>query len=125
MELNQQKLRENFNNDGVYACHLSPREDAAITGLVGKKCTVQCSLNGVETTALWDTGAQVSIVSSEWIREHLPSAKIRGVEDLLGIKNLDLKAANGTALPYCGWTEIDFSLIGRNHDYGLSAISSL
>ena len=119
LELNQQKLRENFNNDGVYACHLSPREDAAITGLVGKKCTVQCSLNGVETTALWDTGAQVSIVSSEWIREHLPSAKIRGVEDLLGIKNLDLKAANGTALPYSGWTEIDFSLIGRNHDYGL------
>ena len=106
LELNQQKLRENFNNDGVYACHLSPREDAAITGLVGKRCTVQCSLNGVETTALWDTGAQVSIVSSEWIREHLPSAKIRGVEDLLGIKNLDLKAANGTALPYSGWTEI-------------------
>ena len=35
------------------------------------------------------------------------------------MNNLDLKAANGTALPYSGWTEIDFSLIGTNHDYGL------
>ena len=118
-ELNEQKLRENFSNDGVYACHLTPREDSAITRLVGKKCTVQCSLNGVKTTALWDTGAQVSIVSNDWICENLPNAKIQGVEKLLDVNNLELKAANGTALPYRGWCEIDFSLIGTNHDYGL------
>ncbi len=42
-----------------------------------------------------------------------------GVEELLGVNELELKAANGTALPYCGWTEIDFSLLGTNSDYGL------
>ena len=117
--LHEQKLRENFVDDGVYACHLSPRETAVITRLVGGKCTVQCLLNGMKTTALWDTGAQVSIVSSAWLQEHLPKAKIQGVEELLGVNELELKAANGTALPYCGWTEIDFSLLGTNSDYGL------
>ena len=73
----------------------------------------------MKTTALWDTGAQVSIVSSAWLQEHLPKAKIQGVEELLGVNELELKAANGTALPYCGWTEIDFSLLGTNSDYGL------
>ena len=93
---------------GVYACHLTPREDSAITRLVGKRCTVQCSLNGVKTTALWDTGAQVSIVSNDWICENLPNAKIQGVEKLLDVNILELKAANGTAVPYSGWSEIDF-----------------
>ena len=111
-ELNKQKLRGDFSNDGVYACHLTPRADSAITRLVGKRCTMQCSLNGVKTTALWDTGAQVSIVSTGWISKNLPDARIQGVQDLLEVNNLDLKAANGTALPYSGWTEIDFSLIG-------------
>jgi hypothetical protein len=73
----------------------------------------------VKTTALWDTVAQVSIVSSAWLQEHFPKAKIQGVEELLGVNKLELKAANGTALPYCGWTEIDFSLLGTNSDYGL------
>ena len=119
-ELDEQKLRENFsNNDGVYACHLTPREDLAITWLVGKRCTVQCSLNGMNTTALWDTGAQVSIVYNDRSCDNSPNAKIQGIEELLGVNNLDLKAVNGTALPYSGWTEIDFSLIGTSHDYGL------
>ncbi|CAB4015636.1 Hypothetical predicted protein [Paramuricea clavata] len=44
---------------------------------------------------------------------------MQGVEEFLGVNELELKTANGTALPYCGWTEIDFSLLGTNSDYGL------
>lgn len=73
----------------------------------------------MQTTALWDTRAQVSIVSNDWICENLPDAKVQGVEELLGVNYFDLKAANGTALPYSGWTEIDTSLLGTNHNYGL------
>lgn len=32
--------------------------------LFGKKCLVRASLGGVDTTILWDTGSQVSIVGS-------------------------------------------------------------
>ena len=81
----------------MYACHPSPTEGSVLTKLFGRKCTIQCLLNGVRTSALWDTGAQVSIVSTDWISKHLPHAKLQPVEELLVANELDLKAANGTA----------------------------
>ena len=60
---------------------------------------MQYSLNGVKTAALW---AQVSIVPIDWISKNLSDAKIQRVQGLLGINNLDLKAANVTALLYSG-----------------------
>ena len=117
--LNEQNIINREVNKGTYVCHLSPKEGETVARLVGKKCTVKCFLNGVESTALWDTGAQVSIVSHDWVLKNLPKAQLRTVESLLGASQLDLKAANGTALPYDGWIDIDFKLMGTNHDYGI------
>ena len=44
---------------------------------------------------------------------------MKPVQELLGVSGLDLKAANGTDLPYMGWIDIDFKLMGRDHDYGI------
>ena len=54
--------REERENAGVFVSHLSPQQHAQIVRLVGRKCIVTCSLKGLETDALWDTGAQVSII---------------------------------------------------------------
>lgn len=116
--LNEWNCRKNQVNEGTYTCHLSPREGATVVHLVGNKCTVECSLNGVITTALCDTGAQVSIVSHDWVLNNLPEAEVRTVETL-GVTELDLKAANWTALPYNGWIKADFKLMGTNHGYGI------
>ncbi len=70
------------------------------------------------STALWDTGAQVSIVSHNWVIKNLPKAELRTVESLLGVSDLEFKAANGTSLPYDGWIDVDFKLMGENHDFG-------
>ena len=56
-------------------------------------------LNGVQTDALWDTEAQVSIISRGLLKRCLPGCDIREMTDLLGMDGLDLKAANGTDLP--------------------------
>jgi len=40
-------------------------------------------MNNVQTRALWDTGAQVSIVSKDWIAENLPTAESRRMDELL------------------------------------------
>ena len=117
--LNEQNIINREVNKGTYVCHLSPKEGATVARLVGKKCTVKCFLNWVESTALWDTGAQVFIVSHDWVLKNLPKAQLRTVESLLGASQLDLKAVNGTALPYDGWIDIDFKLMGTNHDYGI------
>ncbi|CAB4003088.1 Hypothetical predicted protein [Paramuricea clavata] len=115
--LNEQNINSEVKK-GTYVCHLSPKEGATVARLIGKKCTVKCFLNGMESTALWDTGAQISIVSHDWVLKNLPKAELRTVESLLGASELDLKAANGTALPYDGWIDINFKLMGTNHDYG-------
>ena len=81
---------------------------------------VQCVMNNVQTEALWDTGAQVSIVSKDWIAENLPTAESRRMDELLNDKGLDLKAANGTEIPYEGWIEVSFKLMTSDDKHGMS-----
>ena len=57
--------------DPTCVSHLTPREHAKVIGLVGKKCIVKCLLNDCEFELLWDTGAQVSIISLAAIQQHL------------------------------------------------------
>jgi len=77
-------------------------------------------MNNVQTEALWDTGAQVSIVSKDWIAENLPTAESRQMDELLNDKGLDLKAANGTEIPYEGWIEVSFKLMTSDDKHGMS-----
>ena len=87
--------------------------------LVVRKCTVTCLLNGVETEALWDTGAQGSIIPSNWVRKFYPGTDVRNIAELFGMGGLDLKTANGTDLPYKGWVELTFSLAEENSQRSL------
>ena len=80
---------------------------------------MKCLLNGVETEALWDTGAQVSIIPSNWVRKFYPGTDVRNIAELLGMGGLDLKTANGTDLPYKGWVELTFSLAEENSQCSL------
>jgi len=89
--------------------HLSSQEHARVVDLVGRKCNVKCLLKGLETDALWDTGAQVSIISHSWLKQCLPGCDIQDIAELLGMDGLDLKATNGTNLPYEGWVELTFN----------------
>ena len=96
--------------EGVYVSHLTPKERVTLGNLVGRKCTIECLLDGVQTEALWDTGAQVSVLSKDFLTEHFPARKEQPLTDLLGDSSLDLKAANGTEIPYVGWVDINFEL---------------
>ena len=114
-----EKCRGEREKTGVFVSHLSPQEHARVVRLVWRKCTVKCLLNGLETDALWDTGAQVSIISHSWLKQCLPGCDIRDIAELLGMDGLDLKAANGTDLPYEGWVELSFNLIEDDFDHTL------
>ena len=87
-----------------------------VVNLVGNRCVVKYLVNGVPTTALWDTGAQVSIASHEWVKESLRDIRVNPLEELIGCTNLELKAANGTSIPYLGWMEVSFKLASRSSD---------
>lgn len=63
---------------------------------LGKKCLVKCTLDGVAVDALWDTGAQRTIINETWRAKHLPHTALRPLKDLSNTGKINLVAANGT-----------------------------
>ena len=99
----------------VYSSHITPRQQERIVRLVGRKCLVDCYLEDKPTEVLWDTGAQVSIVSEDFLQSQLPTVQTRDIKQLLGTDgSISLQAANGTDIPYCGWVEIGVRLTNGN-----------
>ena len=99
----------------VFVSHITPKQHAAVARLVGRKCSVNCRLNDIKMTALWDTGAQVSVITEHFLKQQLPDSKIRDIDELPGVKtDLKLTAANGTTIPYKGWVETRFRLSEKN-----------
>ena len=95
----------------VQVCHLTPNQQKEVTRLVGSKCIVECCLQGVHTRALWDMGAQVSIVPQSWMMMNLPDTRLREIKELMEIgEQFQLTAANGTTIPFEGWVELEFRL---------------
>ncbi|XP_022111414.1 uncharacterized protein LOC110990643 [Acanthaster planci] len=68
-----------------------------------------------EEELLWDTGAQVSILSSIWVEKFMTGTTPRPVSELLSCDSeLDLQAANGTPIPFDGWIEVELQLTAPN-----------
>ena len=101
-------------SDSTFVGHLTPQQHATVVGLVGKRCTVNGEINGHLVEVLWDTGAQVSIISNEFLR-NFPGVAVKDISELLDTK-LNLTAANGREMPYIGWVELNFRLSSCNHD---------
>ena len=68
------------SSDGqVYPSHLSPKQYTytRVAQLVGNKCSIDCHLDGKAVAALWDTGAQVSIISENFMHKLSLTNKLR------------------------------------------------
>lgn len=88
----------------IFQSHLTPKEHAKVAKLVGRRCNLNILLNGKQVNALWDTGAQVSIVSNKWLKRNFPLVKVRNVSEILGEgQDLNIAAANGTDIPFVGF----------------------
>ena len=75
-----------------------------MVGLVGEKCTMKCSINGQQSRVLWDTGAQVSLISRQWLDRNLRGIHIRSLADWGEEgKSLTLTSACGNSIPFQGW----------------------
>ena len=54
-----QKTKHNSN--------LTSKNYKKIVDVVGKRCIISCKIDEICCSALWDTGAQVSMVSRDWL----------------------------------------------------------
>lgn len=91
----------------------APRREkqAQVAPLVGKKCLIDCHIQGQGVQALWDSGSQVTIIDELWKKVHLPHTRLKDISEMLdSADTLDIVAANGENMPYVGWVEITFSL---------------
>ena len=105
------------NAANSFACHLTPKQKFRLSSLVGNKCIVKCKLNGQNASVLWDTGSQVSLVSSSFLKKNFPSQEIRKLSELLDFNDgLELRAANDTPVPFNGFVELDFELMNGSEE---------
>ena len=73
MKLESQRKERDFAN--VYflsKSNLTPEEEIKLVKLVGQKCLVGCYLDGMKCKVLWDTGAEVALISQMWLNENFP-----------------------------------------------------
>ena len=101
-------------NAGIFISHLTPKQHQKVVSLVGRRCSVKAKLNGKRAEILWDTGAQVSIVSTSFIKRNFPSVLVKDVGELLD-GDLTVTAANGSSIPYIGWVELDLQIGDSEH----------
>ena len=90
-----------------YTSPLTAKQQGKLTKLIGEKCIVVCCLDGTETKALWDTGSQVSLVHQGWVEKNRKT--LRPISEITGDR-VNLRAANGTVIPYIGWVDLKFNL---------------
>ena len=74
-----------------FSAHLTPPQHSKLTKLVRRRCIVSCLLQGKKVDALWDTGAQVCIISKSQKDTYLPDVPERDKSELLGERELDLR----------------------------------
>ena len=65
--------------------HNPSKQQAAVARLVGRKCSVNCCLNDIKVTTLWDTGAQISTITEHILKQQLPDLTIRDINELVGV----------------------------------------
>ena len=103
----QEEVTINQLKGTVY--ELSPRSRKKLVKLIGEKCVLSCILNELQKEILWDTGAQVSILSSQWLEYHFPTAAVRPVQELFE-GDITVKSASGDLIEFEGYVALDFKL---------------
>ena len=92
-----------------YVSHLDPEQHKFLVDLVGERCLVKAKIEGRKVTALWDTGSQVSLISSSWLKKNVPHVEVKNLSEILD-QEVILEGVSGKKIPYTGYTLLNFQL---------------
>lgn len=105
---NQQKIE----NSGQYNSRMMPKDQAKLINLIGRKSEVRCVVEGEVMDVLWDTGANVSIISKDVIKKYFQNRSVRPLDELVeDSKSFKVCWGDKSVIPYCGWIELTFKLL--------------
>ena len=94
------------------------RGQSGKSDMVGNSTEASVIINGVEATALLDTGATISTVSERFHKDHLHQLPILPITNFLKVE-----CADGSSLPYCGYIEADVLAPGVHE--GIEPLTSI
>ena len=110
----------------MFVSHINPKQHVQVTRLVWKQFTVVCELNNKQFEMLWDTAAQVNVISGHGMSQYFPDIPIRRTEDFLGTETeINLVVASETQIPYKGWAELDFRILDNQSDINVNIVPFL
>ena len=66
----QNQRNQEIDSKCAFVSHISPEVKKRLVSLVGERCMVGCKIGTVQADVLWDTGAQVSLISKIWLKEN-------------------------------------------------------
>ena len=79
--------------------------------LIGDKPLLDCTIGGVGSKGLLDSGSQISSLGLEWVRERFPDVELLPIADFLEQgENVKFTAANNTEVPMVGCVILDFAI---------------
>ena len=77
------KQSKKVENTGVYNSFYTPKQRIQLVNLIGRKSTANCFLFDINCKILWDTGANISVISKSYVRQKFPHLKIRELREIL------------------------------------------
>ena len=89
-----------------FMTHLNSKEHQKVAALVGNKCVMTCKIAKRKFKALWDSGAQVSLLSLRWLQKNFPGMELKKLSTLLE-QSLQLEGVGGRIIPYSGYVELE------------------
>ena len=94
----------------TFASHLTPKQKNKIAKLIGERCLIGCTISGQETTALWDTGSQICLLSTQWLIDNgFDIDCVCSLSEIIG-RDLDIEGVSGFKIPYEGYTMMTFAV---------------
>ncbi|VDH90836.1 Hypothetical predicted protein [Mytilus galloprovincialis] len=112
----------NFQQMNTEAKMYQQRQSSGDTeGLLGSPNEVTVVINGIQASALLDTGSTVSTVSPSFHRQYLADSSIQTLNQILNIE-----CADGQNMPYLGYISADLQLpelLGRTNTSNISTDS--
>ena len=92
-----------------FITHLNSKEHQKVAALVGNKCVMTCKIAKRKFKALWDSGAQVSLLSLRWLQKNFPGMELKKLSTLLE-QSLQLEGVGGRIIPYTGYVELEVEI---------------
>ena len=102
----------------TYSSVLSVKDEAKVPSLVGESCLINCQLNGQVTSLLLDTGAQVSIIDIEGLKNYHSNTVVRSLDEILDdCDSFRVQWGNTADIPITGWGDMIVT-IGEESNWG-------